>query len=83
MRATGNMQVIKLAGLLKAQISQNKKAKGMISDAFMLFGQAKFNLSLRRRYITPFLKKKYASLCNNELKRPVKQVATCEAGGKA
>lgn len=37
----------------------------MIADALTLFGQAQYNLSLRRRYmIRPQLKKKYSNLCN-------------------
>ena len=63
--ATGLIPVIKLAELLREQISQNNEAKTMLSDAITLLGQAQFNLSLRRRYmIRPNLKKKYSNLCS-------------------
>ena len=61
--AKGLIPVIKLAELLREQISQNNEAKTMISDAITLLGQTQFNLSLRRRYmIRPNLKKKYSNL---------------------
>lgn len=63
--ATGILPIIKLASLLKPQIKSNVEAKTMIADALTLFGQAQYNLSLRRRYmIRPQLKKKYSNLCN-------------------
>lgn len=63
--ATGILPIIKLANLLKPQIKSNAEAKTMIADALTLFGQAQYNLSLRRRYmIRPQLKKKYSNLCN-------------------
>ena len=59
----GMVPIIKLVGLMNAQLSD--EAKSSISDAITLFGQAQFNISLRRRYmIRPFLKKKYSSLCS-------------------
>lgn len=63
--ASGMIPIIKLASLLKDQIKSNEQAKTMFSDSITLFGQAQYNLSLRRRYmIRPFLKKKYSNLCN-------------------
>ena len=59
----GTVPIIKLVSLMKAQLSD--EAKSSIPDAITLFGQAQFNISLRRRYmIRPFLKKKYSSLCS-------------------
>ena len=55
--------IIKLVSLLKTQLYD--EAKSSISDVIKLFGQAQFNISLRRRYMTrSFLKKKYSSLCS-------------------
>ena len=63
--ATGILPIIKLASLLKPQIKSNVEAKTMIADALTLFGQAQYNLSLRRPYmIRPQLKKKYSNFCN-------------------
>lgn len=52
----GIMPIIKLASVLKSQISNNSEAKSMISDALTLLGEAQYNLSVRRR-LRPFLKK--------------------------
>ena len=63
--AIGMVPVIKLSEVLRDQISNNVEAKTLISDAITMFGQAQFNLSLRRRYmIRPHLKKKYSNLCS-------------------
>ena len=63
--STAMVPIIKLAELLKSQISANSEAKGLMSDALTLLGQIQFSLSVRRRYlIRPTLKKKYHSLCN-------------------
>ena len=57
--------MFELLTVLKDQIQSNAKARTLLSDSITLLGQAQFNLSLRRRYIIrPYLKKKYANLCN-------------------
>ena len=63
--AAGMVPAIKLAEILKQQISSNSEAKTLFSDMITLMGQVQYNLSLRRRYmIRPNLKKKYFNLCN-------------------
>ena len=60
--ATGFSPVIKLAELIKGQISP--EGKKLVSDILTILGQIQYNLSIRRRYmIRPCLKKKYTSLC--------------------
>lgn len=59
----GMIPIIKLVSLLKSKMSE--EAQKLVSDSMVLLGQAQFNLSVRRRYmIRPFIKKRYASLCN-------------------
>ncbi|XP_055957952.1 uncharacterized protein LOC130013222 [Patella vulgata] len=63
--ATGIVPIVKLAELLKNQISDNDTAKRLISDSISLISQVQYHLSLRRRYlIRPCLKKKYSNICN-------------------
>ena len=63
--ASGLIPMFELLTVLKDQIQSNAKARTLLSDSITLLGQAQFNLSLRRRYmIRPYLKKKYANLCN-------------------
>lgn len=63
--ASGLIPMFELLTVLKDQIQSNVKARTLLSDSITLLGQAQFNLSLRRRYmIRPYLKKKYANLCN-------------------
>ena len=63
--AASMVPVIKLAEILKPQISGNSEAKSLLSDTITLMGQTQLQLSLRRRYaIRPSLKKKYFNLCN-------------------
>jgi hypothetical protein len=87
--ATGMVPVIKLVTILKDVISKNDKAKELISECLTLFGQAQYQLSLRRRYlIRPSIKKKYRNLCNQST--PVtsqlfgddiaKEIKNCDAG---
>ena len=63
--ATGMIQIIKLAELLRPHIQSNNEARTMIADALTLMGQIQLNLSVMKRFlIGPDLKKKYFGLCN-------------------
>lgn len=88
--AAGMTPIIRLAEVLKTQISANAEAKSLLSDALTLIGQVQFNLSVRRRYmIRPALKKKYYPLCN--ISQPVttklfgdevaKEIKACDSMG--
>ena len=87
--AAAIMPIVKLAALVKAQMSITPEIKACISDAITLMGQVQYNISLRRRYmLRPHLKKKYSSLCN--LNTPIssllfgddvaQEIKKCETG---
>ena len=63
--ASGIVPIFELLKVMKDEIQSNNRARSLLSDSITLLGQAQFHLSLRRRYmIRPYLKKKYANLCN-------------------
>lgn len=61
----GMIPILTLAKLLKPHIGKVPEIKTLIADSLTMLGQVQFNMSVRRRYLLrPFLKQKYASICN-------------------